>query len=291
MAADEHDDQPLNGGIANVGAVVPAVAAVVAGLSGAVAARMRTPLSPRVLLHERQDAAPGSTRPQVSAGGPGQEVDGVGGQGTKDYIGASGGTEVPPGHRQRVALPPVTSPGVPRPRRCPAVGAGSVTPPSRVPARRAATSSTRTTSGCRAMTAATSTSSNLTPRCSIGRGGTISRSRSCARVSGRPWRTIHPTTTRSPGSDLRRPSLSMAYVLPTPGAVPRYVRNRPGSPFRSSCGGSLTAPSWRDRPSSARADDADRLPGRRPRAGGQHLGPLRQPDGQRRQPEPRRASA
>jgi hypothetical protein len=43
------------------------------------------------------------------------------------------------------------------------------------------------------MTAATSTSSNLMPRCSIGRGGTISRSRSCARVSGRPWRSIHPT--------------------------------------------------------------------------------------------------
>ena len=52
-------------------------------------------------------------------------------------------------------------------------------------------------------------------------GARTSRSRICAAVFGRPCVSTKPTTTSVPRSWRRQPSLSMAYVLPTPGAAPR----------------------------------------------------------------------
>ena len=51
--------------------------------------------------------------------------------------------------------------------------------------------------------------------------GTTSRSPICSAVRGRPCVSTKPTTTSVPRSRRRRPSLSMANVLPTPGAAPR----------------------------------------------------------------------
>ena len=51
--------------------------------------------------------------------------------------------------------------------------------------------------------------------------GTTSRSCTWAAVASRPWVSTSPTTTSVPRSRRRRPSLSMAKVLPTPGAAPR----------------------------------------------------------------------
>src|ERR1035437_9530679 len=53
------------------------------------------------------------------------------------------------------------------------------------------------------------------------------RSRTCASVWGRPCPWTQPITTSVPRSFRRHPSLSMAYVLPTPGAAPRYSRSFP----------------------------------------------------------------
>ena len=83
------------------------------------------------------------------------------------------------------------------------------------------------TSGRRASTASTSISSNSVSRYSILRRGTTSRSPSCSAVRARPWVSTMPTTTSVPRSWRRRPSLSIANVLPTPGAAPRYKRSWP----------------------------------------------------------------
>ena len=42
-----------------------------------------------------------------------------------------------------------------------------------------------------------------------------------AAVLGRLWVSTKPMTTSAPRSQRRQPSLSMANVLPTPGAAPR----------------------------------------------------------------------
>ena len=55
-----------------------------------------------------------------------------------------------------------------------------------------AISSMSTTSGRRARTASMSSSSNVAPRWVMTRRGTISRSRSCAAVLGRPWVSTKP---------------------------------------------------------------------------------------------------
>ena len=52
---------------------------------------------------------------------------------------------------------------------------------------------------------------------SIARRGTTSRSPICAAVFGRPWVSTNPTTTSVPRSRRRRPSLSIANVLPDAG--------------------------------------------------------------------------
>ena len=54
-----------------------------------------------------------------------------------------------------------------------------------------------------------------------------SRSPSCSAVRARPCVSMKPTTTSVPRSWRRRPSLSIAKVLPTPGAAPRYKRSWP----------------------------------------------------------------
>ena len=84
-----------------------------------------------------------------------------------------------------------------------------------------ASSSMSTTWGRRAMTASTSISSNVEPRYSIVVRGTTSRSRTWSSVFGRPWVSYRPMTTSVPRVWRRQPSLSMAYVFPTPGAAPR----------------------------------------------------------------------
>ena len=84
-----------------------------------------------------------------------------------------------------------------------------------------ASSSTRATVGRRASTASMSISSNSLARYVINRRGTISRSPICSIVRARPCVSTKPTTTSVPRSWRRRPSLSIANVLPTPGAAPR----------------------------------------------------------------------
>ena len=74
--------------------------------------------------------------------------------------------------------------------------------------------------GARASNASRSISSKFWPRYSMTLRETTSRSRSCAPVSARPWVSTNPTTTSVPRSLRRHPSLSMAKVLPTPGAAP-----------------------------------------------------------------------
>ena len=59
------------------------------------------------------------------------------------------------------------------------------------------------------------------PGSSSVRRGTTSRSPICSAVRARPWVSTNPTTTSVPRPLARRPSLSMANVLPTPGAAPR----------------------------------------------------------------------
>ncbi len=73
----------------------------------------------------------------------------------------------------------------------------------------------------RAMTASRSISSNDASRWTSVRRGTTSRSSSCAAVKSRPCVSTYPTTTSAPRSRRRRPSPSIAHVLPTPGAAPR----------------------------------------------------------------------
>ena len=59
------------------------------------------------------------------------------------------------------------------------------------------------------------------PRYEIFFRGTTSRSRICASVLARPCVSTNPTTTSLPRCKPRQPSLSMAKVLPTPGAAPK----------------------------------------------------------------------
>src|SRR5712691_6228638 len=107
-----------------------------------------------------------------------------------------------------------------------------------------ASSSTSTRRGCRARMASTSISSNVAPRYSrVFRGMTSSPS-TCSAVCARPCVSTNPTTTSVPRSTARRPSLSMAYVLPTPGAAPRSIRSVPRAivamfPGEGSCRGRL----------------------------------------------------
>src|SRR3954447_16618338 len=54
-----------------------------------------------------------------------------------------------------------------------------------------------------------------------------SRSATCSAVRARPCVSMKPTTTSVPRSWRRHPSLSIANVLPTPGAAPRYTRSWP----------------------------------------------------------------
>ena len=59
------------------------------------------------------------------------------------------------------------------------------------------------------------------PAVGHGRRGSTSRPSSSAAVCGRPCVSTKPTTTSVPRSRRRCASLSIAYVLPTPGAAPR----------------------------------------------------------------------
>ena len=74
----------------------------------------------------------------------------------------------------------------------------------------------------------TSISSNSVPAVLEPAGGERPPDRRSARpCAARPWVSTTPTTTSVPRSWRRRPSLSMAKVLPTPGAAPRYKRSWP----------------------------------------------------------------
>ena len=77
------------------------------------------------------------------------------------------------------------------------------------------------TSGLRASTASTSISSISVPRYATTRRATTSRSAISAAVWRRPCVSTRPTTTSLPRARRRRPSPSIAKVLPTPGAAPR----------------------------------------------------------------------
>jgi hypothetical protein len=84
-----------------------------------------------------------------------------------------------------------------------------------------ASSSTSATCGRRRSTASTSISSNVLSRKAIVRRGTTSSPAICSAVFRRPCDSTKPTTTSSPYSARRRPSFSIANVLPTPAAAPR----------------------------------------------------------------------
>ena len=90
-----------------------------------------------------------------------------------------------------------------------------------------ASSSTSASCGARASTASRSSSSSATPRWTIARRGTTSRSPTSAEVARRPWVSTTATTTSTPSARSRAPSSSIVYVLPTPGAAPSTTRNRP----------------------------------------------------------------
>ena len=74
-------------------------ALVVACLAGPVAARVRAPLTTRVILEEHQDAAGGAAGPQVGTVRPGQQIDRVGGQDGKHDVGTRCAMDV--GARER----------------------------------------------------------------------------------------------------------------------------------------------------------------------------------------------
>src|SRR5438067_560610 len=116
-----------------------------------------------------------------------------------------------------------------------------------------ASSSTRATAGCRWMTASVSISSTVTPLYGIFLRGTVSRLAASSAVLGRPCVSRKPMTTSVPRS-LRRCSSSRAlYVLPTPGAMPRYTRRRPRAPAPASRRTRSSISSAVGRPSERRA--------------------------------------
>ena len=57
--------------------------------------------------------------------------------------------------------------------------------------------------------------------------GNTSRSATCDAVAARSWCSQYATTASTPDRRIARPSRSMAYVFPTPGAIPRYVSSWP----------------------------------------------------------------
>src|ERR1700675_440315 len=106
-----------------------------------------------------------------------------------------------------------------------------------------ASSSTSTTHGLRARMASTSISSKSAPLYSIALRGTSSRFAISSPTAFRPWVSTTPITTSSPRVCRRIASVSMVWVLPTPGAYPRKSLNLPvffaGEHSSSHCSGVL----------------------------------------------------
>src|SRR6202795_455356 len=106
-----------------------------------------------------------------------------------------------------------------------------------------ASSSTRATHGLRARIASTSISSKAAPLYSISLRGTSSRFAISSPTAFRPWVSTTPITTSSPRVCRRIASVSMVWVLPTPGAYPRKSLNLPvffaGEHSSSHCSGVL----------------------------------------------------
>src|SRR6266849_6797777 len=106
-----------------------------------------------------------------------------------------------------------------------------------------ASSSTSATHGLRARMASTSISSKSAPLYSIALRGTTSRLATSSPTAFRPWVSITPITTSSPRVCRRIASVSMVWVLPTPGAYPRKSLNLPvffaGEHSSSHCSGVL----------------------------------------------------
>src|SRR6266436_5802925 len=106
-----------------------------------------------------------------------------------------------------------------------------------------ASSSTSATHGLRARMASTSISSKSAPLYSIALRGTTSRFATRSPTAFRPWVSITPITTSSPRVCRRIASVSMVWVLPTPGAYPRNSLNVPvffaGEHSSSHCSGVL----------------------------------------------------
>src|SRR6266478_9211328 len=106
-----------------------------------------------------------------------------------------------------------------------------------------ASSSTSATHGLRARMASTSISSKSAPLYSIALRGTTSRFATRSPTAFRPWVWITPITTSSPRVCRRIASVSMVWVLPTPGAYPRKSLNLPvffaGEHSSSHCSGVL----------------------------------------------------
>src|ERR1700726_3871403 len=91
--------------------------------------------------------------------------------------------------------------------------------------------------------ASTSISSKAAPLYSISLRGTTSRLATNSPTALRPWVSITPITTSSPRVWRRIASVSMVWVLPTPGAYPRKSLNLPvffaGEHSSSICSGVL----------------------------------------------------
>jgi hypothetical protein len=81
-----------------------------------------------------------------------------------------------------------------------------------------ASSSTSTTRGLRSRMASTSISSNVADLYSSRRRGIVSSRDESSTMGLRPCVSTTPMVTSSPRLARRTPSLSMAYVFPTPGA-------------------------------------------------------------------------
>src|SRR5882762_11490060 len=106
-----------------------------------------------------------------------------------------------------------------------------------------ASSSTSATHGLRARMVSTSISSKAAPLYSISLRGTTSRLATSSPTAFRPWVSTTPITTSSPRVCRRIASVSMVWVLPTPGAYPRKSLNLPplffGEHSSSHCSGVL----------------------------------------------------
>src|SRR5260370_19050287 len=91
--------------------------------------------------------------------------------------------------------------------------------------------------------ASTSISSKSAPLYSIVLRGTTSRYATSSPTAFRPWVSTTPITTSSPRVWRRIASVSMVWVLPTPGAYPRKSLNLPvffvGEHSSSHCSGVL----------------------------------------------------